>query len=94
MSRSQGLDPQVLRPVRVLVLVDVEEPPAALVSFEDLGRIVEETDRFQEQVVEVQGRGRFQARGVPPEQARDLALAVGMCVGGDELGVEHLILSP
>ena len=52
--RGERPDPQVLRPVRVLVLVDVEVAPAILVAREDVGRLVEEPDRLEEEVVEVE----------------------------------------
>ena len=52
--RREGPDPQVLRPVRVLVLVDVEVAPALLVPGEDVGRLVEEPDGIEQQVVEVE----------------------------------------
>ena len=40
--RGERPDPEVLRPVRVLVLVDVEVAPAILVAGEDVGRLVEQ----------------------------------------------------
>ena len=57
-------DPQVLRPVRVLVLVDVQVAPAILVVGEHRGRLVEQAHGLVEQVVEV-------------ERARLLAAAPG-----------------
>ena len=47
-------DPQVLRPVGVLVLVDVQVAPALLVVGEHRGRLVEQAHRLVEQVVEVE----------------------------------------
>ena len=52
--RGERPDPEVLRPVRVLVLVDVEVAPAILVAGEDVGRLVEQPDGLEEEVVEVE----------------------------------------
>ena len=51
---GQRPDPQVLRPVRVLVLVDVEVAPALLVLGQDVGRLVEQPDGLEQEVVEVE----------------------------------------
>ena len=53
-ARREGAHPQVLGAVRVLVLVDVEVAPAILVLGEDLGRLLEQADALEEQVVEVE----------------------------------------
>ena len=55
--RRERLDPQVLRPVGVLVLVDVEVAPALLVLGEDVGRLLEEADGLEQEVVEVERVG-------------------------------------
>ena len=47
-------DPQVLRAVRVLVLVDVQVAPAILVVRQHAGRLVEQAHGLVEQVVEVE----------------------------------------
>ena len=71
MLRGERPDPQVLRPVRVLVLVDVEVAPAILVAREDLGRLVEQPDRLEQQVVEVERAGLAQALVVAGGEPRD-----------------------
>ena len=53
-------DKQVLCVVRILVLVHVQIAPCVLVAIQHLGHLVEEADRFENQVVEVQGVGRRQ----------------------------------
>ena len=70
--RGERLDPQVLRPVRVLVLVDVQVAPAILVAGSTSGASVEEPDGGEQQVVEVEGarrppagRGRGRPGGRP-----------------------------
>ena len=55
---GEGADPQVLRPVRVLVLVDVQVAPALLVPGQHLGRLLEQPDGLEQQVVEVERPGR------------------------------------
>ena len=51
---GQRPDPQVLRPVGVLVLVDVEVAPALLVLGQDVGRLLEQPDGLEQEVVEVE----------------------------------------
>ena len=92
--RTESLDPQILRPVRVLVFVDVEVAPAALVSLQNRGRLVEEPHRLEQEVVEVESGGRTQPRLVSAIQPGDLALAVSVRVLRQELGVDHLVLRP
>ena len=52
--RREMADPQVLRPVRVLVLVDVQVAPPLLVVGQHVGRLVEQAHGLVEQVVEVE----------------------------------------
>ena len=82
MLRGERLDPQVLRPVRVLVLVDVEVAPALLVAGEHIGRLGEEADGRQEEVVEVERAGRLESLAIEPGQAGDGDPTAGH---GDEL---------
>ena len=73
-ARGEGADPQVLGLVRVLVLVDVEVAPALLVAGEDVGRLVEQADRLEQQVVEVERPDRLEPGGVlPGESGHDRA---------------------
>ena len=90
--RGQEAHPQVLRPVGVLVLVHVEVAPARLVALEHLGRCVEQLDRLEQQVVEVERAGGPEPLVVAREQLGDDALAVGRGVLGEEVGVEHVVL--
>ena len=70
--RGERLDPQVLRPVRVLVLVHVEVAPALLVAGEGLRRLLEQAHGIEQQVVEVDRVRLLQGRHVQPRQAGDL----------------------
>ncbi len=90
--RGKRLHPQVLRPVRVLVLVHVEVPPARLVALQHLGGLLEQLDRLEQQVVEVDGTHLAQALLVPRGEAGDDALAMVHGVLGQEHVVEHLVL--
>ena len=94
MAGGQRLDPQVLRPVGVLVLVDVEVAPALLVLGEDVGRLVEQPDGLEQEVVEVERVRLAQPLLVAGRQARDRPLAVVRRVLGQERRVEHLVLGP
>ena len=92
--RGEGPDPQVLGTVRVLVLVDVEVAPALLVRGEHVRRLVEEPDRLEQQVVEVERDGLAQALAVARGQAGDQALAMVRGMLGQERRIEHLVLGP
>ena len=92
--RGEGTDPEVLRPVRVLVLVDMEIAPAILVAGEHVGRLVEQNDGLQEEVVEVEGADLLQALLVADGQLGDRPLAMVDRVLGEERRVEHLVLRP
>ncbi len=59
-------DPQVLRPVRVLVLVHVQVAPALLVLGEHLRRLLEQADGLEQQVVEIE---RARRAGAAPGSA-------------------------
>ena len=90
----ERLDPQVLRPVRVLVFVDVEVVPAILVAGEDVGRLLEQAHGLEQQVVEVERAGRLEPLLVAGREARDRPLAVVRRVLGEERRIEHLVLRP
>ena len=76
MGGRQGPHPQVLRPVRVLVLVHVEVAPAGLVLRQHLGRLLEQVHGPQQQVVEVERVRGAEALPVAGGQAGDDALPV------------------
>ena len=84
MLRGERPDPQVLRAVRVLVFVDVEVAPLLLVLGEDVGRLLEEPDGLEQQVVEVERVGLAQALLVAGREAGDRPLAVVRGVLGEE----------
>ncbi len=90
--RGEGLDPQVLGAVRVLVFVDVEIPPAVLILREDLGSFIEQPDRFEEEVVEVERAGDPETLLVAGREAGDRAFPVVGGVLAEERGVQHLVL--
>ena len=69
---GEGLDPEVLRPVRVLVLVDVEVAPTFLVLLEGRRRFLEEPERLEEEVVEVEGIRALERVPIFTRQPRDL----------------------
>ncbi len=91
---GQRADPQVLRPVGVLVFVDVEVAPLLLVLGEDVGRLVEEPDRLEQEVVEVERVRLAQALLVARREAGDRPFAVVRGVLGQERRIEHLVLGP
>ena len=90
--RGERLDPQVLGAVRVLVLVDVEVAPALLVLGEDVGRLVEQADGLEQQVVEVERPGGLEALLVAGREAGDRPFPVVRGVLAQERRVEHLVL--
>ena len=90
--RAEGLDPQILGTVRVLVFVDVEVAPAALIALQHGGRLVEEPHGLEQEVVEVERGGRAQPGLVAPIQPGDLAFPMRMRVLGQKVGVDHLVL--
>ena len=92
--RGERPDPEVLRPVRVLVLVDVEVAPAILVAGEDVGRLVEEADGLEQEIVEVERADLLEPLDVPLREPRDHLLVVVDRVLGEERRVEHLVLRP
>ena len=92
--RRERPDPQVLRPVRVLVLVDVEVAPARVVRREGVGRLLEQVDGAQQQVVEVERVRGPQPLPVARGEAGDHPLPVVDGVLGEERLVEHLVLGP
>ena len=92
--RGQRADPQVLRAVRVLVLVDVEVAPLVLVLGEHVGRLLEQPDGLEQQVVEVERVGLAQALLVARREAGDHPLAVVRGLLDEERRVEHLVLRP
>ncbi len=94
MTSRKGLDPQVLRPVGVLVLVDVEVAPPGLIALQDRRGGLEEPYGLEQEVVEVERSGRLQARLVAPVEPGDLPLSMSVGVRGYEVGFEHLVLGP
>ncbi len=90
--RGKGLDPQVLGTVRVLVFVDVEIAPALLVLGEDLGGFVEQPDRLEEEVVEVERAGDPEALLVASRESGDRPFPVVRGVLAEKRRVEHLVL--
>ena len=92
--RGEGADPQVLRAVRVLVLVDVEVAPLVLVLGEDGGRLLEQPDAFEQEVVEVERVRLAQALLVAGREAGDHPLAVVRGLFDEEGRIEHLVLGP
>ena len=94
MARGEGPNPQVLGAVRVLVLVHVEVAPAFLVAGEDGGDLVEQSDRVEQDVVEVESAQLCEAGLVDPGQPGDLAFVVVQGALGQGSAVEHLVLGP
>ena len=94
MLRREAADPQVLRAVRVLVFVDVEVAPLLLVLGEHVGRLVEQADGLEQQVVEIERLGLAQSLLVARREPGDRALAVVRGVLREEAGVQHLVLGP
>ena len=92
--RRQRPDPQVLRPVRVLVLVDVEVAPSILVPGEDLRRPVEQLDRLEQEVVEIERADLAETLLVADGEAGDRPLVEVDGVLAEERCVEHLVLRP
>ena len=92
-TRGQGLDPQVLRPVRVLVFVDVQVAPALLVLLEGRWRFLEEPKRLQEEIVEVEGIRALERIPIFPRQPGDLDQCAGRDPHRGNLGrVDHVVL--
>src|SRR5690606_13925697 len=54
-TRGQQAEPQILRDVGILILVDEDRPKATLVVGEDVGMAGEEGEPVQEQIAEVTG---------------------------------------
>ncbi len=93
MLHRERPDPQVLRAVRVLVLVDMQEAPALLVLGQHV-LVLEEPHGLEQQVVEIERVGLAQAFAVAGRQPRDGALAMVRGVLGQERRIEHLVLGP
>ena len=68
--------------------------PALLVVPEDVGRLVEEADGGEEEVVEIECAGLAEPLLVPGGEPGDLAVAVGGGVLVEVRRVEHLVLRP
>ena len=92
--RRERPDPQILRPVRVLVLVDVEVAPPILVPGQRLGRLVEQPDGLEQEVVEVERARALEALRVADREPGDRPLVVVDGVLAQERRVEHLVLGP
>ena len=86
--------PQVLGAVRVLVFVDVQVAPLLLVLGEDVGRLLEQPDGLEQEVVEVERVRLAQPLLVARREPGDGPLAVVGGVLGEEGRVEHLVLGP
>ena len=72
----------------------MEVAPALLVLREDVGRLLEQPDGLEQQVVEVERVRLAQALLVARREAGDRPLAVVRGVLGEERRVEHLVLRP
>ena len=72
---GEALNEQVLRPVRVLVFVDHQEAELLAVPVANRLGLLEELDRLQQQVVEVEGVRVVQRLQVHPVQRADLLVA-------------------
>ncbi len=81
---------QILRPVRVLVLVHEQEAESVRVAGADR-RLVEEVDRSQQQVVEVERVGVGERALVRLEDPTEL-LVVRVVAARERLGAEHQVL--
>ena len=93
-ARRERPDPQVLGPVRVLVLVDVEVAPALLVAGEHGRRLLEQAHRLEQDVVEVERAHRPQPALVDPGEPGDLPFVMIEGAVRQGVGVEHLVLGP
>ena len=84
--------PQVLGPIGVLILVNVEVPPAILVARQDLRRPFEQVNGLQQKVVEVERIGGLQSFPIATRQPGNDALVVieQPFVGGAQ--VDQIIL--
>ena len=83
MGFGQVPNQHVLRPVRVLVLVDHDVAELARVELARLLRRVEELDRLEQQVVEVEGVAVAEQGHIALEDPRDLLVpdVVGVAEG-------------
>ena len=72
---GQPPDEQVLRPIRILILVDHHVLELPRVEVPRLLRRLEELDRFQQQVVEIERVAVFQRDQVSLVDLRDLLVA-------------------
>ena len=89
----QAPDQQVLRPVRVLVLVDHDEPELSRVFRANLRRLFEQLDRLQQQIVEIEGAALLERIEIVRVDLGDLlVLAVPAAGIGHGLGTLHAVL--
>src|SRR5690606_38016753 len=90
---GEEAQPEILRDVGVLVLVDEDVAEALMVFGEDVGVLAEDADVLEEQIAEVDGVERFEAPLVVGVEL--LAAAIGVnarFTGGDILGQEAAVL--
>ena len=92
MLAGQPLDQQVLRPVRVLVLVDHQVPELVAVALADRRRLLEQLDRLEQQVVEVERVRILQRLHVQLVQLADLLVARIPGVVANDLRPFHPVL--
>ena len=80
---DEGLDDQELNAVGVLILVDLHVVKAVLMLFEDLGVFGKKGVRLEEEIVEVEGGGRFEGVLVAAigDGGEDVAVVVAMFGG-------------
>ena len=89
---GQALNQVILRPVRVLILVDHHEPELFGVLLPHMRRLVEQLDRLQQQVVEVEGAVVFEALQVSFVHLRQLFPALAPPLGLEEVRSGHGVL--
>jgi hypothetical protein len=88
---GQERDEQVLRAVRVLVLVDHHVLELAAVALPHGRALVEELDGLEQQIVEVERVGFLELRDVSPEELADLPI-LGVPATGERVGPLHPVL--
>ncbi len=92
MPGRQVLNQQELRPVRVLILVDHHVPEARGIAIPDSRDLLEELDRLQQQVVEIECTGLPQRLGVERGHLCHQLLAGVPVAIGTRLGRLHPVL--
>ena len=92
MHLGQAADQQVLRPVRVLVLVHHHVLELARVALADLLRGLEELDRLQQQIVEVERVGVAAAPSGSARRSSRSARRAGSSAPRSASGPFHAVL--